>query len=184
MKKTALILMLGMLIVLTGCASLVLGTAGTLGGTDEEPIHLRISKTIPEPAFETCSPVDEAYINEIFELTNSEREADDLLKLELSPTLCSIAMLRAVDMAENNYFDHVSPTGESAFSLLKEYKILLFNSAENIGQGDVSCDKMVEAWMNSPEHREIIMSDTYHQLGVGIAKASDGEVYWVQLFIN
>lgn len=184
MKKTALMLLLVMLIVLTGCTSFVLDTAEALGVTDEEPIHMRISEPIPEPEFETCAPVDEAYIDEIFELTNSEREAGDLPKLELSPTLCSIAMLRAVDMAENNYFDHVSPTGESAFNLLKEYKVLLFNSAENIGQGDVACEKMVEAWMNSPEHCEIIMSETYHQLGVGIAKAADGEVYWVQVFIN
>lgn len=184
MKKTFFILLIGMLIILAGCASLVKDTTDALGITDDEPIHIRLSEPIPEPEYETCSPVDDTLIEEIFKLTNIEREQGDLPKLELSPTLCSIALLRAVDMAENNYFDHVSPTGESAFSLLKQYKVLLFNSAENIGQGNVSSEKMMEAWMNSEEHREIIMSDTYHQLGIGIAEAADGDVYWVQVFIN
>lgn len=50
------------------------------------------------------SPVDDELTNEIFTLVNNERVECDLPKLELSPTLCSIALLRAVDMAENNYF--------------------------------------------------------------------------------
>lgn len=184
MKKTFFILLLGMFILTAGCTSYAQDTTEALGISDEEPIHIRLSDPIPEPEFETCTPVDETFVDEIFALTNIEREQDDLPELKLSPTLCSIALLRAVDMAENNYFDHVSPTGESAFGLLKQYKVLLFNSAENIGQGDVSSEKMVEAWMNSKEHREIIMSETYHQLGIGIAKSADGEVYWVQVFIN
>lgn len=184
MKKIFYVLLICILILMAGCTSFVKDTTDALGVTDEEPIHIRLSDPIPEPEYETCSPVDDELTNEIFTLVNNERVECDLPKLELSPTLCSIALLRAVDMAENNYFDHVSPTGESAFSLLKQYKVLLFNSAENIGQGDVSSEKMVEAWMNSQEHHDIIMCETYHQTGVGIAKSADGEVYWVQVFIN
>ncbi len=168
MKKTIVILLLGALVLMSGCAPLIINIADLTNDNGNEPPHLRYAKAIPDPIYETCDPIDQTYIDEILTLTNMEREARDLPKLSLSPTLCKIAELRAADMADNGYFDHISPTGESTSSLLKEYQIFHFNSAENIGRGDVSSERMVEAWMESEDHRKAILSKPYHQLGVGI----------------
>lgn len=184
MKKTIIILLIGILLITTGCTPFVLSVTDTVSIVGDEPVHVRPAKTVPEPDYENCKPGKETCIEEIFALTNEEREKEDLDELSLSPTLCDIAQLRAVDMANNDYYAHVSPDGETAFTLLQEYGILYFNSAENIGKGTVTNERMVEKWMDSPKHRESMLSKTYHQLGVGIAIAEDGTTYWVQIFTN
>jgi len=185
LKRTLIILLLGIILLMSGCGPFVLNTAETVGIIDDEPIHLRIAKDIPAPEYLTCTPVDQTNINIIFEQTNTARTENDLPELSLSPTLCKLADLRAADMAEEDYFDHVSPAGESVFTLLQEYQILYFNSGENIGKGcNVTDEAMVEAWMDSPGHKANILSDVYHQIGIGIAVAENGVTYWVQVFTN
>jgi len=169
---------------MSGCAPFVVSISDFTNTIDDEPPHLRYAKAIPDPAYKTCNPIDKTYIDEVLELTNNERSACGLPKLSLSTTLSKIAELRAADMADKNYFDHTSPSGESAFKLLQEYQVFHFSSAENIGRGDVSSERMVEAWMDSPEHRKTMLSGFYHQLGVGIVEASNGDLYWVQVFVN
>jgi uncharacterized protein YkwD len=39
-------------------------------------------------------------------------------------------------------------------------------------------------WMNSPGHRANILSPSYNQIGVGVAKAANGTYYWTQMFIK
>jgi len=71
--------------------------------------------------------------------------------------------------------------------------IVLFRPAtnhgagENIAMGYQSPKEVVRGWMNSPGHRENILSDYLH-LGVGILKGGSGKYgpgdwfYWVQNF--
>ena len=165
LKKTIIILLLFTLMLASGCAPLVLGSSVLSNTTDDEPMHMRFAKPIAELTYETCSPIDQSHIEEILELTNTERAAHGLPGLSLSPTISKIAQIRAVDMADNNYFDHVSANGETAYSLLQDHKVFYFNSAENIGRGNVSRESMVQAWMKSAGHRKAILSGLYHQLG-------------------
>ena len=184
MKKPFIILLLGILIIISGCSPFVLSTTDTISIVGDEPVHLRPAKPVPAPVYENCEPGSETDVEEILTLTNEERIQNDLSELSLSTTLNAIAQLRAADMAENDYFAHVSPTDETAFSLLQGYGILYFNASENIGKGEVSNERMVQTWMDSAEHRKSILSEAYHQLGVGIVKANDGTIYWVQIFTN
>ena len=39
-------------------------------------------------------------------------------------------------------------------------------------------------WMNSPGHRANILSSSYNQIGVGVARDQNGNLYWTQLFIK
>ncbi|MBT3320149.1 MAG: hypothetical protein HN948_09545 [Clostridia bacterium] len=184
MKKTITILLLLSLLLASGCAPFVLSTSDINNTTNEEPVHIRFAKPVEEPTYETCSPIDQSHIQEILELTNKERAAHGLPELTLSPTISKIAQIRAVDMADNSYFDHVSASGETVYSLLQDHKVFYFSSAENIGKGNVSCERMVAGWMDSEGHRKAILSRLYHQIGIGIVEASNGEMYWVQVFIN
>jgi uncharacterized protein YkwD len=51
---------------------------------------------------------------------------------------------------------------------------------ENIldGPGGMSVGQMEAAWMNSPPHRQNILSGAFSAAGVGIAYSSDGQI-WV-----
>jgi uncharacterized protein YkwD len=109
--------------------------------------------------------------NSIVNLTNKARAANGLPPLTENNLLNSIAESRARDMLENQYFDHVSPTGQQASDLAENigyhYKII----AENIGTGDFLNDqKIVDGWMQSPGHRENILSTEVQEIGAAVLK--------------
>lgn len=60
-------------------------------------------------------------------------------------------------------------------------------SAENIASGPKTPEAVVEGWMNSSDHREIIMRPGAKYIGIGQApRYTNGKFtgyYWVQLFI-
>ncbi|GAA1760051.1 CAP domain-containing protein [Luedemannella helvata] len=54
--------------------------------------------------------------------------------------------------------------------------------AENIAYGYGSPYSVVRAWMDSPGHRRNILNCRFRSLGVGVARAPDGTLYWTQNF--
>ncbi len=124
--------------------------------------------------------------NAIIDLTNNARAANGLPPLDENHLLNSIAQSRARDMLEKQYFDHVSPTGEQVSDLAERvgyrYRII----AENIGSGDfISNQKIVDGWMQSPDHRENILSAEVREIGAAVLKGTmkDSETYMaVQVF--
>jgi len=55
-------------------------------------------------------------------------------------------------------------------------------SGENVAEGYPSAAAVVAGWMTSPGHRANIVSARYTDLGAGLARASNGRVYYVQVF--
>lgn len=101
--------------------------------------------------------------------TNNEREDAGLASLQANKILDKIASLRADDLFANQYFEHESPTGNSAFELAENihYEYLLIG--ENLALGDFGGDKgIVAAWMDSPGHRANILNNRYTELGVAV----------------
>ena len=52
---------------------------------------------------------------------------------------------------------------------------------ENVGRGP-SVETIHDAFMNSPEHRDEILSARFTQVGVGVAIAADGEIWVAEVF--
>jgi len=118
--------------------------------------------------------------------TNGQRATNNLPPLAENPTLDDVAVLRLDDMFENQYFAHVSPTGESAEAVASSvgyvHLALGENLAEGIFQGDAG---VVTAWMNSPGHRANILNTHYDQIGVAVREGTlQGKDVWlaVQVF--
>ena len=53
---------------------------------------------------------------------------------------------------------------------------------ENIAWNQKTPKDVVAAWMSSKGHKENLLNDQYTQLGIAVAKSSEGEPYWVQVF--
>jgi uncharacterized protein YkwD len=53
---------------------------------------------------------------------------------------------------------------------------------ENVAVGYLSGLAVVNAWMNSPEHRKNLLSRHYTLIGIGVRKGSDGLWYASQVF--
>jgi len=184
LKKTIVILMLALAMLLAGCAPIVLNIADAAGLADIEAPPLLPEKPVPDPEYTTSEPAAHALIEETITLTNEQRSINGCASLAVSDRLCRIAQLRACDMAEKGYFDHVSPSGENVFTMLHEYNVFYIKSGENIALGDVSAEKIVQLWMESPTHRENLLSNGFCQIGIGVAEAADGKKYWVQVFTS
>ena len=122
----------------------------------------------------------------VISLTNNVRAVNGLPPLAENQLLNSIAESRAKDMLEKQYFDHVSPSGQQASDIAQSigyhYKII----AENIGSGDFYTNqKIVDGWMQSPGHRNNILSTEVQEIGAAVLKGKmkGAETYiTVQIF--
>ncbi len=87
-------------------------------------------------------------------------------------------------MVNKNYFSHTSPTYGSPFDMMKQFGISYKTAGENIAMGQKTPSEVVTAWMNSEGHRKNILSSSFTQIGVGVAKNANGQLYWTQMFIG
>jgi hypothetical protein len=118
-------------------------------------------------------------------LTNEERIENSEPPLVRSSVLDEAARMKAEHMAANEYFAHFSPDGVTPWHWFDEAGYVYAHAGENLAIHFTDSSEVVEAWMNSPAHRENIVSGKYTEIGVGTAKGTyDGyeTVYVVQLF--
>lgn len=119
--------------------------------------------------------------NGIIEETNLRRQQNGLPPLSISLKLSASAENKVNDMFIRQYFEHQSPTGEGPSDLadVVGYDYLLVG--ENLALGNYESDKiLVDAWMNSPGHRENILNPKYKEIGVAIKFGNyDGSQVWM-----
>ena len=132
-----------------------------------------------QSTWKTTSEVPANFAQEVLELVNQERAKEHLQPLKLSSSLSHYAQIRAKEITKK--FSHTRPSGYSCFTVIpKPYKIV----GENIAAGQRSAKEVVEAWMNSPSHRENIMNPKFRELGMGYLYLPDSKYkhYWAQFF--
>lgn len=130
---------------------------------------------------DTTDAVSSDFYAEVLRLVNVERAAYGLPSLTTSDGLQAAANVRAAELPSS--FSHNRPNGSSCFTALSEAGISYSRAGENIAWGQRTPEAVVKAWMNSPGHRENILSSNFKQLGVGYTQVN-GTNYWSQLFIG
>lgn len=122
--------------------------------------------------------------NEVIRLVNVERTRAGLQALTQNWQLSRVARYKSQDMIDKGYFAHNSPTYGSPFKMMESFGLKYSAAGENIAMGQQSPSQVMNAWMNSPGHRNNIMSPSFTQIGVGLAKDRNGRMYWTQMFIK
>ena len=117
-------------------------------------------------------------------LVNKERAKVGLAPLKANWELSRVARYKSQDMIDKNYFSHTSPTYGSPFDMMKNFGIKYMSAGENIAYGQPTPTSVMTGWMNSAGHKANILSKNYTERGVGVAKKSDGTIYWTQQFIG
>ncbi len=127
----------------------------------------------------------DGFSSDLLTLVNQERTARGLSPLNINGTLVSLAADKAAHMASGNYFSHTSPGGEDVKELFARYGMANQQVGENLLRikGSVSAQKAVATWMQSEEHRNIILTP-YTDTGIGLVRASDGTIYIAQAFAS
>ncbi len=116
-----------------------------------------------------------AYELRVIELVNAERSKYGLKALKASTELSNGARQKSLDMHNNGYFAHNSPTYGSPFDMMKSLGITYRTAGENIAKGYQTPEAVVKAWMNSEGHRANILNASYTEIGVGYI--ADGSYY-------
>jgi uncharacterized protein YkwD len=110
-------------------------------------------------------------------LVNATRAQHGLAALRASERLTAAAEHHSSDMVRRRYFEHSSPDGRTVADRVKHTGYLRgageWALGEDIGWGTaerVSPAAIVQAWMNSPPHRGVILGRRFREAGVGIAR--------------
>lgn len=143
---------------------------------------------LPEPLiYKNGSPDVILTVDGIILWTNQQRRLNgDLSKLSPNGQLSVAAHAKVQDMFDNQYFDHYSPAGLGPSDFIDGANYEYIKTGENLALGNFDDDQdLVQAWMDSPGHRENMLTPNFTEIGVAVAKGQlEGETTWlaVQVF--
>src|SRR5258708_2429620 len=109
-------------------------------------------------------------VQDLLNLTNQKRADAGDRPLSLDPQLTQAAEAKAHDMFLYNYWAHNSPQGKVPLDFIKTKDYPYIYAGENLARGFTSASDVVEAWMNSPEHRENMLSKNYDNVGFAMQR--------------
>lgn len=135
--------------------------------------------TEPTPPPGSSLTADEQHIiNQV----NEERVRNGLRVVQIDTELVTLAKRKSQDMAVNSYFDHVSPTYGTVYTMLDSAGISYSRAGENIAvTGSIA--RVHPLFMGSAGHRVNILHSGYTHIGVGVVKR--GVTYYItQIFIK
>lgn len=125
---------------------------------------------------------------QVIDAINMERARMGVAPVTYNRLLEQAAQAHAQDMLTRDFFNHINPEGKTPTDRIKQQGYANINpqecrcsvswsTGENIAKGQETVVWVMNDWMNSPPHREAILSKDYDEIGVGIA----GDV-WVTNF--
>jgi uncharacterized protein YkwD len=103
----------------------------------------------------------------LLELVNRDRRAANLPPLAADPALAAVAREHSLDMLQNHFVGHVSPTTGSPGDRVKRAGIAVRWLSENVGRS-ASIDDLEIALMASPGHRSAILDERADHVGIGV----------------
>lgn len=117
----------------------------------------------------------------VFELVNAERAKVGLAPFVADARLDLAAQRHSEDQAAHSTMSHTGSDGSTMVQRIDRVGFPWRRAAENVAYGQRTPADVVAAWMNSPGHRDNILSANTH-LGVGLAYNAGGVPYWTQNF--
>lgn len=134
------------------------------------------------PAAAEPQPTTERHLMEaVVDRINTERVQAGCPELEDDFDLTVAAVRQSHYMARTGNFTHRGWRG-STFESRSRAAGYDDVAAENIAYGYTNARQVVDAWMESPAHRRNILNCAARSAGVGAQRATDGTVYWTQVF--
>ncbi|NMB56841.1 hypothetical protein GYA19_02785 [Candidatus Beckwithbacteria bacterium] len=107
-------------------------------------------------------------VSDIYNLTNQQREKENLADLTFNNSLAQSAQQKALHMFANNYWAHNAPDGTSPWYFFKNVNYNYLYAGENLARDFGDSVSTVQAWMDSPTHRDNIMSGNYTEIGIAV----------------
>ena len=204
MKKSAVIVLIAVILTVTGCNAEYV--------TDNhEPSLLNDIEMIPNPLFEELTveeitkiiaeittlisekvsqrEVEQTTLKkesatsekmaDVVEIINQYRAESNLNRLKISEPLCEVAEIRAKEVSEK--WSHTRPNGQKLDSLLGNYEWK--TAGENLAKCRVSTPSdIVDSWKSSELHRENLLNPHYKYCG--ISEYYDGKNRYISMIFT
>jgi len=110
---------------------------------------------------------------------NAVRAQHGLRRLTVAPGLAASARIHSRQMAVSGVFEHDSPNGTLWWKRIRltygpgGYHSWSVGETLAWESSPATAADVVTMWLNSPEHRAIILGTTWNQLGVSAVQAND-----------
>ena len=114
---------------------------------------------------------------QLLEAHNKERVEAKPPPLANDPRLTEAARRHADDMAEHERMTHEGSDGSTPDARVKRAGYHFVRTGENVAEGQESVEAVLDAWMNSPDHKANILGK-FTQMGGARAVDESGEPYW------
>jgi uncharacterized protein YkwD len=146
------------------------------------------TKTISDKSVKLDTPVghlidDREAERTMYFAVNKERTDRGLLPLTWNEQLAQVARLNSRDMWRRQYFAHINPDGADPFARLHQANIGYLTAGENLAMAP-STPIAHQGLMDSPEHKDNILSPDYGQIGIGIVRNGLYGAMFSQEFTN
>ncbi len=121
-------------------------------------------------------PISKAYAaidtSEIVELHNKERAEKGLSKLVVNSKLNASALKKGEAMLAADCWSHYCPNGKSPWDFFKNEGYDYIYAGENLAEGFNDNETVMQAWMNSPTHRDNVLKPEFKEIGVAIIQGT------------
>jgi uncharacterized protein YkwD len=113
---------------------------------------------------------DAAFTAQVFSLVNQRRQSTGLRALTLEPRLANSAAAYTKVLADNHWFSHTGPDGST---LVTRDQAAGFPFTVQLGEvlawgsNGWTPAEIVQAWIDSPAHRDQLLSPVYTRAGAG-----------------
>jgi len=107
-------------------------------------------------------------VDKLYQLTNEQRQKNNLNSLVLNDELSAAAQKKAQDMFAKNYWSHYSPTGSTPWDFILNSGYRYEYAGENLAKNFLFSQGVVDAWMNSPSHRDNLLKKEYTEVGFAV----------------
>ena len=107
-------------------------------------------------------------VETLLNLTNLQRAQAGLAPLKLDSELSNAAAAKAQNMFSKDYWAHNAPDGTTPWFFISQAGYKYIYAGENLAKDFNDSTGVVNAWMNSPSHKENILKSEYQDIGFAI----------------
>lgn len=109
---------------------------------------------------------------ELIRLVNVEREKKGLYNLKENEKLEQAAMEKGKNMFDEDYWAHYSPSGKDPWSFISGSGYKFSYAGENLARNFYTSPEVVQAWMDSPTHRDNLLNTHYQDVGIAVLEGT------------
>lgn len=121
----------------------------------------------------------------LVDLANETRALYNKPLLTRSEVLDKAATLKGEDMVLKGYFSHDSPEGVTPWHWFNKVGYTFLFAGENLAVNFTQSANVNNAWLNSPKHRENLLSPDFREIGIATTKGTYNDkptIFVVQMF--